>query len=211
MVDIARQTVEFLYEENGGIPRDLYLPTIEDIKDEANKFTIDKVRKGTAKLTHWITVIMYMMKVQYEKALHCSVKTFPWSHLKAKWTDKLSMFLSPQALQWSSGAQIVTTPTAPQEGQRCQSLPSGACWRPLVCTELFWMWTLWVQNLKLDCNGIYLYLYTDFIFWTDLQKNFQARNENHEKFEVNSVFSKYRTDFLALLILGTFYWPFQKA
>lgn len=47
MVDIARQTVEFLYEENGGIPRDLYLPTIEDIKDEASKFTIDKVRKGT--------------------------------------------------------------------------------------------------------------------------------------------------------------------
>uniref|UniRef100_A0A8B9JW99 HECT domain E3 ubiquitin protein ligase 4 n=1 Tax=Astyanax mexicanus TaxID=7994 RepID=A0A8B9JW99_ASTMX len=46
MVDIARQTVEFLYEENGGIPRDLYLPTIEDIKDEANKFTVDKVRKG---------------------------------------------------------------------------------------------------------------------------------------------------------------------
>lgn len=46
MVDIARQTVEFLYEENGGVPRDLYLPTIEDIKDEANKFTIDKVRKG---------------------------------------------------------------------------------------------------------------------------------------------------------------------
>lgn len=51
MVDIARQTVEFLYEENGGIPRDLYLPTIEDIKDEANKFTIDKVRKGTINLT----------------------------------------------------------------------------------------------------------------------------------------------------------------
>lgn len=52
MVDIARQTVEFLYEENGGIPRDLYLPTIEDIKDEANKFTIDKVRKGTIHLLH---------------------------------------------------------------------------------------------------------------------------------------------------------------
>ncbi|TSW08319.1 putative E3 ubiquitin-protein ligase HECTD4 [Bagarius yarrelli] len=46
MVDIARQTVEFLYEENGGIPRDLYLPNIEDIKDEASKFTTDKVRKG---------------------------------------------------------------------------------------------------------------------------------------------------------------------
>ena len=53
MVDIARQTVEFLYEENGGIPRDLYLPTIEDIKDEANKFTIDKVRKGTFHLHHY--------------------------------------------------------------------------------------------------------------------------------------------------------------
>lgn len=50
MVDIARQTVEFLYEENGGIPRDLYLPTIEDIKDEANKFTTDKVRKGSVNL-----------------------------------------------------------------------------------------------------------------------------------------------------------------
>ena len=48
MVDIARQTVEFLYEENGGIPRDLYLPNIEDFKDEANKFTIDTVRKGSA-------------------------------------------------------------------------------------------------------------------------------------------------------------------
>uniref|UniRef100_W5LMJ7 HECT domain E3 ubiquitin protein ligase 4 n=1 Tax=Astyanax mexicanus TaxID=7994 RepID=W5LMJ7_ASTMX len=57
MVDIARQTVEFLYEENGGIPRDLYLPTIEDIKDEANKFTVDKVRKGTH--THYTTIIPF--------------------------------------------------------------------------------------------------------------------------------------------------------
>ena len=32
MSDIARQTVEFLYEENGGVPRDLHLPTLEDIK-----------------------------------------------------------------------------------------------------------------------------------------------------------------------------------
>ena len=47
MTDIARQTVEFLYEENGGIPRDLHLPTIDDVKQEAAKFTIDKVRKGT--------------------------------------------------------------------------------------------------------------------------------------------------------------------
>ncbi|KAL3856755.1 hypothetical protein ACJMK2_011476 [Sinanodonta woodiana] len=47
MTDIARQTVEFLYEENGGMPRDLHLPTIEDIKEELAKFTIDRVRKGT--------------------------------------------------------------------------------------------------------------------------------------------------------------------
>ncbi|XP_041456057.1 probable E3 ubiquitin-protein ligase HECTD4 isoform X4 [Lytechinus variegatus] len=50
MTDIARQTVEFLYEENGGIPRDLHLPTIDDVKQEAAKFTIDKVRKGTTVL-----------------------------------------------------------------------------------------------------------------------------------------------------------------
>lgn len=69
MVDIARQTVEFLYEENGGIPRDLYLPTIEDIKDEANKFTIDKVRKGNAISDSFEKqlYLMYMMKVQREK------------------------------------------------------------------------------------------------------------------------------------------------
>ena len=47
MTDIARQTVEFLYEENGGMPRDLHLPTIDDIREELAKFTIDRVRKGT--------------------------------------------------------------------------------------------------------------------------------------------------------------------
>lgn len=47
MTDIARQTVEFLYEENGGMPRDLHLPTMEDIKDELAKFTIDRLHKGT--------------------------------------------------------------------------------------------------------------------------------------------------------------------
>jgi E3 ubiquitin-protein ligase HECTD4 len=47
MTDIARQTVEFLYEENGGIPRDLHLPTIENIKEDLAKFTIERVRKGT--------------------------------------------------------------------------------------------------------------------------------------------------------------------
>ncbi|OWF52164.1 E3 ubiquitin-protein ligase HECTD4 [Mizuhopecten yessoensis] len=48
MTDIARQTVEFLYEENGGIPRDLHLPTIDDIKEDLAKFTIERVKKGTA-------------------------------------------------------------------------------------------------------------------------------------------------------------------
>ena len=47
MSDIAHQTVEFLYEENGGIPRDLHLPTLDDIRDELSKFTIECVRKGT--------------------------------------------------------------------------------------------------------------------------------------------------------------------
>lgn len=64
MVDIARQTVEFLYEENGGIPRDLYLPTIEDIKDEANKFTIDKVRKGFAFASSLLCVWQFLWKEQ---------------------------------------------------------------------------------------------------------------------------------------------------
>ena len=48
MVDIARQTVEFLYEENGGIPRDLHLPTSDDIRADLAKFTIERVRKGTS-------------------------------------------------------------------------------------------------------------------------------------------------------------------
>ena len=46
MTDIARQTVEFLYEENGGIPRDLHLPTLDDMKEELNKVTIDRIKKG---------------------------------------------------------------------------------------------------------------------------------------------------------------------
>jgi len=46
MADIARQTVEFLYEENGGIPRDMHLPTLEDVKAEMSKFTIEKLKRG---------------------------------------------------------------------------------------------------------------------------------------------------------------------
>ncbi|XP_040578210.1 probable E3 ubiquitin-protein ligase HECTD4 [Lepeophtheirus salmonis] len=46
MTDIARQTVEFLYEESGGIPQDLHLPTIEDIKEDLSKLSIDGIKKG---------------------------------------------------------------------------------------------------------------------------------------------------------------------
>ena len=48
MESIAQETVEFLYEENGGIPRDLHLPTMDDVKAELGKFTISKVKKGSA-------------------------------------------------------------------------------------------------------------------------------------------------------------------
>ncbi|GAB6029828.1 putative E3 ubiquitin-protein ligase HTD4 [Chamberlinius hualienensis] len=46
MTDIARQTVEYLYEENGGIPRDLHLPTIEDIKEDMSRISLDRLKKG---------------------------------------------------------------------------------------------------------------------------------------------------------------------
>lgn len=46
MADIARQTVEFLYEENGGIPRDLHLPTLVEVKADTEKFTIGRLHKG---------------------------------------------------------------------------------------------------------------------------------------------------------------------
>lgn len=46
MTDIARQTVEFLYEENGGIPADMHLPTLEDMKEEMLKLSIDQIKRG---------------------------------------------------------------------------------------------------------------------------------------------------------------------
>ena len=48
METIAQETVEFLYEENGGMPKDLVLPTMDNVKAELGKFTIDKVKKGSA-------------------------------------------------------------------------------------------------------------------------------------------------------------------
>ena len=40
MTEIARQTVDFLYEDNGGRPKDLMLPTLDDIKEDLAKFTV---------------------------------------------------------------------------------------------------------------------------------------------------------------------------
>lgn len=48
METIAQETVEFLYEENGGIPKDLHLPTMDDVKAELGKFTVSRIRKGSA-------------------------------------------------------------------------------------------------------------------------------------------------------------------
>jgi E3 ubiquitin-protein ligase HECTD4 len=46
MTDIARQTVEFLYEETGGMPADLRLPTLDDVKEDMTRITIDSVKRG---------------------------------------------------------------------------------------------------------------------------------------------------------------------
>ena len=48
MESIAQETVEFLYEENGGLPRDLHLPSMDDIKADLDKFTINRIKKGSA-------------------------------------------------------------------------------------------------------------------------------------------------------------------
>ena len=37
------QTVDFLYEDNGGRPKDLTLPTLDDIKEDLAKFTIGRL------------------------------------------------------------------------------------------------------------------------------------------------------------------------
>lgn len=48
MDSIAQETVEFLYEENGGVPRDLHFPTLDDVKADLERFSIDRLRKGQA-------------------------------------------------------------------------------------------------------------------------------------------------------------------
>lgn len=77
MTDIARQTVEFLYEENGGIPRDLQLPTIEDIKEDLAKFTIDRVKKGTTVIIRTPSGLSAHATTQLPKfAVRSMLKTF---------------------------------------------------------------------------------------------------------------------------------------
>uniref|UniRef100_T1J2Q6 HECT domain-containing protein n=1 Tax=Strigamia maritima TaxID=126957 RepID=T1J2Q6_STRMM len=76
MTDIARQTVEFLYEENGGMPRDLHLPTIEDIKEEVAKFSIDKMRKGMAVLITNPSSTASGATVLPKWAVHSMLRTF---------------------------------------------------------------------------------------------------------------------------------------
>ena len=44
MIDIAKQTVEFLYEENGGIPSDLKLPDLDDVKKDLSTLSVDKLK-----------------------------------------------------------------------------------------------------------------------------------------------------------------------
>uniref|UniRef100_UPI00358EC7DF probable E3 ubiquitin-protein ligase HECTD4 n=1 Tax=Myxine glutinosa TaxID=7769 RepID=UPI00358EC7DF len=46
MVDIAQQTVEFLYEENGGIPSNLHIPSIDDVQAEAVKLSLERLHRG---------------------------------------------------------------------------------------------------------------------------------------------------------------------
>ena len=46
MEDIARQTVEFLYEDVGRLPKELLFPTLEDAKLMAEKLSADKLAVG---------------------------------------------------------------------------------------------------------------------------------------------------------------------
>ena len=47
MENIARETVEFLYEENGGAPGDLHFPNMEEIKADLQKFSIGHLQSGS--------------------------------------------------------------------------------------------------------------------------------------------------------------------
>ena len=46
MEDIARQTVEFLYEDVGRLPKELTFPTLEDVKVLAEKLSAEKLAKN---------------------------------------------------------------------------------------------------------------------------------------------------------------------
>ena len=46
MPDVARLTVEGLYEESGGLPADLHLPTVEDLKASVPKLGANQLQRG---------------------------------------------------------------------------------------------------------------------------------------------------------------------
>ena len=66
MIDIAKQTVEFLYEENGGLPTDLKLPDVDDVKKDLLTLSIEKLRPG---MIVCITIgnLIYFITVLYTK------------------------------------------------------------------------------------------------------------------------------------------------
>ena len=52
MVDIAVSTVADLYEDSGGIPQELVLPRVEDIKDDSQKINITSLNPGMSVVIH---------------------------------------------------------------------------------------------------------------------------------------------------------------
>ena len=72
MIDIAKQTVEFLYEENGGLPTDLKLPDVDDVKKDLLTLSIEKLRPGM------IVCITKDQDVQHHTNFACQqqIKTF---------------------------------------------------------------------------------------------------------------------------------------
>ena len=69
MEGIAQETVEFLYEENGGIPKDLHLPTMDDVKADLGKFTISKVHTCTCM---YVIHVIRKIKTRSRESMDCT-------------------------------------------------------------------------------------------------------------------------------------------
>jgi hypothetical protein len=76
MIEIARQTVEFLYEEGGVIPRELHLPTIEEIREEAARCSVEKVKPGMNVLIRPLSSLKDYNSVLPEFAVPAMLRTF---------------------------------------------------------------------------------------------------------------------------------------